>query len=321
MKNQITQLGGVVAVALALVASANATVKLADTLSVSGYAAGSYQFVNNEGSSFDRFDIDAADVDFDFKKEKVSAKVGFYFTPSAENDVTLLDANFTYDLGRGHSVTAGKYLSWLGYESFHIPSRTFITPHYTTGIIPGYRTGLKYTYNSSAWHGGVALSDSEFTSLRGDGELRDTLGAEAFVSFTGVKNLTVFAGFGYETQGTTSSGELSTANIWASYNLSANLSVAAEYVYQEYDAAVVGFELHPWLLETKYKVNAKLAVAARLNGVEVSGTDFRGYQVSVAPSYKLAENLELRGEIGNLWTEGRRGGQSFNAAVQAVFTF
>jgi hypothetical protein len=321
MKNQITQLSGVVAVALALVASANAAVKLSDTLSVSGYGAGSYQFENDEGSSFDSLDIDAALVDFDFKKDKVSAKIGFFYTPSAEDDVTILDANFTYDLGRGHSVTAGKYLSWLGYESFHVPSRTFITPHYTTANIPGYRTGVKYTFDSAAWHGGVALSDSEITGLRGDGELRDSVGAEAFVSFTGIKNLTVFAGYGYETQGTFGSGDFSVANLWASYNLSEKLSVAAEYVYWNYDAAVLGLELHPWLAEVKYKVNAKLAVAARVNGVEIGSNGAHGYQVSIAPSYKLADNLELRGEIGNLWAEGRTDSQSFNAAVQAVFTF
>jgi hypothetical protein len=313
MNKQITQLSGIAAVALALVASTNATVKLSDTLSVSGYAAGSYQFANDEGSSVDRLDIDAADVDFDFKKEKVSAKIGFYYTPSALDDVTLLDANFTYDLGRGHSVTAGKYLSWLGYEAFHIPSRTFVTPHQTTLFVPGYRTGVKYTFDSADWHGGVALSDSEFTGLRGDGELRDTLGAEAFVSFTGVKDLTVFAGFGYETQGTTGSGDI--------YNLNTKLSVAAEYLYQSLDAAVVGLELHPWLLETKYKVNSKLAVAARFNGVRLSGTGLSGYEVSIAPSYKLAENLELRGEIGKPWLDGDFDSESFNAAVQAVFTF
>lgn len=322
MKNKFIQLGGVVAAAFVVTASVNAATKLSDNLSVSGYAAGSYQFFNDEdNSSSDRLDIDAADVDFDFKKDKVSAKVGFFYTPSAEDDVTLLDANFTYDLGNGHSVTAGKYLSWLGYEAFHIPARTFITPHATTISVPGYRTGAKYTYNSAAWNGGVAISDSEFTGLRGDGELRDSVGSEAFVSFTGIKDLTVFAGVGYESESSTSSGDLYTGNLWASYNLNSSLSVAAEYLYTKYDAAVVGFEYNSWLVETKYKLNEKLAVAARVTGVDFVSAGDSLYQVSVAPSYKLSENLEIRGEVGSLWNDEPGEDNSFNVAAQVVFTF
>jgi hypothetical protein len=223
MNNKVALIGGIATLALAT--SASAEIKLTDNLSVAGYAAGSYQFLDLNGSSDDRLDIDQSAIDLNFKKDQVSAKLGFFYAPGTTPDeLTLLDVNATYDFGDGHSLTGGKYLSWLGYEPFHTPGRSFISPNITTVTIPGYRSGVKYTYTSSEWNGGIGLSDSEFEGIKGDGELRDTYGLETFVSYTGVKDLTIFAGLGYENF---SAGDRYIGNLWASYVINAKLSVAS----------------------------------------------------------------------------------------------
>ncbi len=343
MTNKVT-IGGLATVALALASSASAEVKLTDNLSVAGYAAGSYQFVDDNGSSDDRLDIDAANIDFNFKKDQTSAKLGFYYQPGLSPDeLTLLDANLTYDFGNGHSVTGGKYLSWLGYEPFHLPGRSFITPHFTTLSIPGYRSGVKYTYTSSEWNGGIGLSDSGFSGIKGDGELRNSYAAEAFVSYTGVKDLVIFAGLGYDSDMPdsvdTTVGELNEFkdkyifNLWASYNINANLSAAFEYVYNKdasYSVRNSGTnaflrteqnEDHRFLTEAKYKIDEKLAVAARLQYWNVSASDVKGLNFAVAPSYKVTENLEVRGELGYTDFDNNSKGDATNFGIQSVFTF
>ncbi len=324
MTNKVTQIGGLATVALVLASSASAEVKLTDNLSVAGYAAGSYQYVDNNASS-DRLDIDAADIDFNFKKDQVSAKLGLFYAPqnlltgAGNVDLTLLDANLTYDFGNGHSVTGGKYLSWLGYEPFHLPGRSFVTPHFTTNSIPGYRSGVKYNYSDSEWSGGFGISDSEYSGIKGDGELNNSFGAETFVSYTGVKDIVIFAGLGVE-KSKASDSERYIANLWASYNIDAKLSVAAEYVYNKFD----GFsdtENHTFLTEAKYKIDAKTAVAARVQYLNESGSNVKGLGFGVAPSYKVTENLEIRGELGYTDFDGNFQGDAINAAVQAVFTF
>ena len=53
--------------------------------------------------------------------------------------------NSVVDVGGGTSVTAGKFLSYLGYEAFDIPNMTQVS--YANGdflgAIPGYHTGVR----------------------------------------------------------------------------------------------------------------------------------------------------------------------------------
>jgi outer membrane scaffolding protein for murein synthesis (MipA/OmpV family) len=75
------------------------------------------------------------------------------------------------------------------------------------------------------------------------------------------------------------------------------------------------------LTEAKYKIDAKFAVAGRLEYVKFASSDIKGYGVAVAPSYKVTENLEVRGQVGYRDLDGASTGDEMNVGVQTVFTF
>jgi len=123
-------------VSLALAASLPvlADVKINDNLTVSGYVAGAYtSFSPSPGVSSDSLfdaakappgagDANAVDLTFTATFKPVTAVVSlFEFPSSASNAVGLnaLDAYVTYDAGGGLTITGGKFLSYLGYESFY----------------------------------------------------------------------------------------------------------------------------------------------------------------------------------------------------------
>src|SRR5688500_2035020 len=92
------------AVGLSLAASltAFADIKVNDTLTVSGYAAGSYRTTDPDpGENTDRLDIDAAKTLFTMAYKPVTGVVSLYYVPDATHDVTVLDAYATVDVGGG----------------------------------------------------------------------------------------------------------------------------------------------------------------------------------------------------------------------------
>ena len=129
----------IAATALALGASltAFADIKVNDNLMINGYVAGSYEYKKTKtlpatDSLFDGTkdtpSADAALTAFNFTFKPVTAVVSLYYVPNlATNELTVLDAYATYDVGGGLSITGGKFLSYLGYEAFHTASMSQIT--------------------------------------------------------------------------------------------------------------------------------------------------------------------------------------------------
>src|SRR5438309_2082619 len=120
MTKRVTQLSGLAAASLLTFAgSAFAEVKLNDNFSVAGYIEGSYQYSDPKpGASTDKFDIDTSLLLVKADFSPVKATMSFYYNPNATNQLIVLDAYGTYDAGNGVSVTGGKFLSYLGYDSF-----------------------------------------------------------------------------------------------------------------------------------------------------------------------------------------------------------
>ena len=136
----------------------------------------------------------------------------------------LLDAYATYDVGNGVSVTGGKFLSYLGYESFFsVNNPTISAANGAIGVIPGYHSGVKVDYSDKDWGFGGALLDSVYgaTALKGDGELKKGQGYEGYVTYKGVTDLTLFAGAAFDNQSAVSGKDIASYNIWASYKVDA----------------------------------------------------------------------------------------------------
>ena len=92
--------------------TAFADIKVNDSFSVSGYAAGSYRTTDPDpGPATDKFDLDAVKTLFSTNFKPVTGVISLYYQPNAPHDVTVLDAYATVDVGGGSTVTAGKFLS------------------------------------------------------------------------------------------------------------------------------------------------------------------------------------------------------------------
>ncbi|MSU48811.1 MAG: hypothetical protein EXS37_06950 [Opitutus sp.] len=122
---------------LAASLTAFADIKVNENLMINGYAAGAYEYQKVKGfaatdSLFDGTkdtpSADAVMTAFNFTFKPVTGTVSLYYVPKLRtNELTVLDAFATYDVGGGLSVTSGKFLSYMGYEAFHTGSMALIT--------------------------------------------------------------------------------------------------------------------------------------------------------------------------------------------------
>jgi hypothetical protein len=215
--------------------TAFAEIELTKEFSISGYVAGSATYQKySEMDSDSNMDLDAYKLQGVAKFDKVSITgsafaygtgdgAGYDYSP------VVLDAYGTYAFGTGTTVTAGKFLSSLGYEAFDVVNLNQIS--YANGdfanllftempnafgelkelihlgplfgaSIPGYHTGLKVENQLKDVALGVAVVDSLFgpSYYKGDGDIDNGLGFEAYAKYTGVQHLTLFAGLGYESK-------------------------------------------------------------------------------------------------------------------------
>ncbi len=315
------------ATALTLAASLTsfADVKVNDSLTVSGYAAGSYRFFDPDpGTSSDKFDLDAVKTLFQTNFKPVTGVISLYYQPNAPHDVTVLDAYATVDVGGGSTVTVGKFLSYLGYEAFDLVNMTQIS--YANGDflgpIPGYHSGVKWDYSDKETGFGLALLDSVYSGpnyLKGDGELKHNAGFEGYFVYKGITDVTIWTGFAYDTKGNVvhKNDEILTFNIWASYNLTKDSSLGLEYVHKDGGLGDKGYN---WLVFYGYNFSAKAYSAFRVSGEKMKdGPGFTKF--TVAPAYKVNDNFQVRAELSYYdYTKAATDSAMF-FAIQSVFKF
>jgi hypothetical protein len=316
MTRNIFKLGSVAITALLPTAPAFAEIQVHQNLAVDGYVAASYQYSSKDYYETDKYDFDRARLNFNMNFSPVTGHFGF--VAEGDGDVTVLDAYATYDAGNGLSFTAGKFLTYFGYEAYDIPTMNYITyGNYLNGtFISGFHSGVKADYATDAFSAGIAVLDSVFGN---DGELDGTKGFEAQITYTGVKGLTLFAGFGYETA-TKSSGsnDMFIANLWAGYDVTEQLNLGAEFSYCDERDVNKGCA---WMVTAKYAITPKFSLAVRIGG-DVNDEDGVGdtLRATICPSYKLSDNLFIRAELSHTKVEDLDAADLF-AGAQMVFTF
>jgi hypothetical protein len=330
MKKVCLKLAGLAGLAATV---AHADIKLNDNFAVNGYAVGSYQYDSpNTGSATDSFNLDAAKLNFLANFNPVSADLGFYYTQTAAgtSNITLLNASVAYDAGGGFSVSAGRFLSWMGFEAFDSPNKNqvssaYINPSYTIMFYPAYHEGVRFKYSSPDWTAGVAVLDSLNgpTIYRGDGELKSNFGLEAFAEYTGIKGLVVWAGVGYDSPGVQLYHKYSETlyNVWVSYTIG-DATFAAEYLYNSTNTASTGSD---GLVELEYAFAPKLSTTFRISAGKLDSTatapglGFTKYTIS--PAYKITDHLIARPEISYItYSHAPIKNETF-FALQAVFKF
>lgn len=326
MTKQASRLTSGAIALLALSATTFADVKLNENFSVGGYTVGSYQYTKTEGApATDRFDLDAVKTLFTASFKPVTGVVSLYYPGVAGNEVTVLDAYATYDLGGGYSVTGGKFLSYLGYEAFDAVNMTQITYGAPTlgsmFSIPAYHSGVRLDYGGAANSFGVAFLDSVYSPVsifKGDGELIHNGGLEAFYKYTGTPDLVVWAGLAYDTKGGFQPHSVLTLDFWAQYTFTKQLTGAVEYASTD---GGVGKKGDSWLVYLGYAPAGPVSWTFRLSGdnpdASVAASDYLQY--TVCPTYKLSDNLSVRAEYS--YYDYDTGGSKTFAGVQALFKF
>lgn len=335
MNNKLKIAGAAFASAL-FAGSALAEISLNPNLSVDGYAAGSarYDRTKYEDGSKDRndtMDLDAIRLNANFKYDKTSAKISLY--SPAGDDVVVPEAYVSYDFGNGIVGTAGRFLTWAGYESFDIPALNAITYADAFGIIPSHHDGVKVTYTFDNFTVGAAILDSLYgppsidgiNAYRGDGDISDgNLGAELYFAYND-QTFSAAAVVGYERNSWLGNLESDVwlVNVWGQYYLdSSKTTLGAELTYFKVEG---DDEIYTALLSVKQAISEKWAITGRLSAGQL---DYDGaidketfVKASAIPSLALSENLEVRGEVSYTTFDKSDKDNEIFVGVQAVFKF
>ncbi len=354
MTKRVTQFSALAATVLTIAATAQADIKINDNLSLSGYAAASYEYSkwSNGGPSQDSlFDAskdtpsaDAVKLQANLTYKPVTGVFSLYYAPNLPEGGTkqleLLDAYVTYDAGGGVTVTGGKFLSWMGYEAFDTVNMAQITYGAPTvgalGAIPGYHSGVKVEYSDNDVGTGFALVDSAYSPngyAKGDGELKHNAGFEAYFTYKAIKDLTLWGGVVYDTAGSARAGTAGVVppgvshsvvmvDIWAQYQVNKQIAIAGEITDKDGGDTYKGWD---WLAFLSYSVDDKTSLVFRISGESPSGStkNWLGLddyvQYTIGPSYKVTDNLTVRAEYSYYDHKDTSDKNFFG--VQAIFKF
>lgn len=337
MIKQSHRLAGWTMSLLALASAASADIKLNDNITLSGYAVGSYMSYNAAGapavdSLFDASKPipgggDSNDVytKFSLNFKPVSGVISFNYFPNVggNNEFTVLDAYAVVDMGGGTTVTAGKFLSYMGYESFYPASMDQIS--YANGDflapIPGYHSGVKVDYADKTQGVGIAVVDSvysPFGGTRGDGELKDNVGLEAYYTYTGITDVTLWAGVAYDSKGGFEAHDVTTFDFWASYQATKALRVAGEFVSKDGGLGAKGTN---WIAFADYTFSDQVSSAFRISGEEMSNGGPKFTKYTVCPAYAVSANFTVRAEYSYYSYSNYSSNKANFVGLQAVFKF
>jgi hypothetical protein len=321
-------------VALLATISAQADVKLNDNFTVSGYVAGAYStFSPNPGKSSDSLfdaskappgagDANAMDLTLTANFKPVTAVVSLFDFPNSAVGLNALDAYVTYDAGGGVTVTGGKFLSYLGYESFYPTQMAQIT--YANGdflgAIPAYHSGAKLDYTVDNTGAGFAVLDSVYSPYgynRGDGELKHNGGLEGYLTQK-VGDVTLWGGVAYDSKGGFEVHSVFTLDLWLSYQLNKATTLAAEYQHKDGGLGATGYN---WLTFASYNFTDKVSTAFRISGEKMDdgGPGFMKY--TVCPAYALTDHLTVRAEASYYSYKDFTANHATYFGVQALFKF
>lgn len=334
----IKKLTGLTASLVALASTASAEVKINDTLSLDGYAIGTFGVTEGNANQNDTF-LDSGDKMQDAVKVALNGTYGDFTgkvslfavpkitgtgAPAFPEDAGLLDAYVTYTTG-SFAITAGKFNNYLGYESFDSPNNAFITfgPADNIGYVASYATGAKVDYVTDDFSVGFSARDSLLREgfFRGDGDFSDEMGYEAYFLYTGIDKLTVFIGGGYEDTDAVGAVDVETYNVWAAYAVTDKLTLVGSWARTE------DFVSCSYTFLATYAVSDALSVAARYGAADgsanlgLTSTPASNYsEIGVASTYTFTENFAIKGEVNKKdFNDGA--GDTVFYAVQGLFKF
>jgi len=322
---------------LAASVSAMADVKINDHFTFNGYAVASYGRYELKpiGGFSDNAQTALLGTSFDFKPVSGKVSAVYFNGEGEEHKLSLLDAYATVQTANGFSVTAGNFLSYMGYESFHPTNRDQITRPDNV-FQRTYHTGARIDYAGVTSSSGLAIVDSIYSPngpFRGDGEIKHNVGFEYFYSYTGIKNVTLWAGVAHETANDfINKKSVTFFDFWASYKVNAKVRVAAEYVHKGGGS----FAAYSWLTFLNYSLSEKVSCTFRISGSKLNFnfntlTDTIGTRSSssfgptttytISPSYNITKNVTIRAQYSHTNIPSRYYYIDNYYGVQTIFKF
>ena len=274
-----------------------------------------------DGSDADTFDAGQVELNFDFTSGPVSVSVDYdLYSTDGNNDGDadqsggdLEEAIITYDFGSGFSMTAGKMLSYLGFEAYDPTNMYQYSYAYdmngtsaSGGVAGGQKIYDAYDDGISLDFGNDMFSIGIFASAETDG------GFEYAFAFTGVENLTLKAIMAdWDTY------EITT--FWGSYQFG-NLLVGAEIAEKDMTDTAAD-DIEGWLLMGNYAITDSTALTLRYSEQEV-GPSATYEKITISPSYVFNDNFSGLIEYSSYDTEGARAVDVNDLfAVELIYTF
>jgi len=259
-------------------------------IELSGFADLVYDHEGDDNS----FETSQVELNLDFDSGPVSFSLDVDFRSSG---TTLEEAVVTYATGDGFSVSAGRQLSYIGFEAFDPINMYQISYAYDhTGgvqdIYDAYRDGVSASYVADLFS---ISAFAHYGELGADATAED-IGFEYVFAFTGVENLVVKAIFaeGPASDTAAAGGGFTTVsaydveNFWASYQVTDDLMIAAEYAEKDNDATTAA-DIEGWLVMGDYSVSDKLGLVLRYSEEEIGTTDYDKF--TIAPNYAISDEL------------------------------
>jgi len=322
MKNKILALLATIGLASSVTA-----VEINENISINGFIDGAWSNVENDGNQHDdnNIGLDEVELNFIVSAGNVDGEIHIDTTESGfggDDGLNIEQAHFTYSFENGLSAQIGIFGSNLGFEredpaGLYTYSRAYGNADLgidfdgnalTTDTVGVFNLGniddfyqaegirLSYATDSLAVSiaatNGVGVSEEEQTSALIFSE--NNLDYEVAVTFTGLENLSLTAGFisvnSEERNGNpaTDDGVISTIN--GSYTLD-KLLIGAEYISYDPDAAGIN-DISAWMILADYDINDKMGVAVRFSEFETDVTaKAESDQLTIAPNYAITDSL------------------------------
>jgi hypothetical protein len=205
-----------------------------------------------------------------------------------DGDSALEEAVLTYDFGSGLSVSAGKMLSYMGFEAYDPTNMYQYSYAYDVGgqndtgaqmIYDAYDVGFSIDYGTDLFSIGL------WSSMEADA------GYELALAYTGIENLTAKAIFSDFSAPASEAYEKST--YWVSYQLD-KLLIAGEIA--ENDQLDTGEDVEGFLIMANYAMTDAAALTLRYSGLEITGATnnniaYEGTKFTISPSYVFNDNF------------------------------
>jgi hypothetical protein len=295
MKNKITKL----TLASMLAISNISAIEIGPTgsgIELSGFVV--LDHTSKDGAGNGAFMSSEVEVDLDWSSGPVAFSLDIDIYKNGTSLVNGTDADgtsveeavITYSVNDNLSFSAGRMLSYLGFEAYDAPNLYQISTAYSnkmsTYLYDGYADGVSADYANDMLSVGIWSDLAEKPSF------------EYALAFTGVENLTakyIYADYGGSNE--------SKQTLWASYQIG-KLLLAGEIAKHANDGGSATEDEDGWLIMGNYSITDPLSLTLRYSNTDSKSATATKVQdvnkLTVSPTYMITDDLAFLAEYSDI---------------------